>query len=265
MQPPVELQVEGSIATVWLNDPATRNALSSACAKALIEKLRWVEAAEEVRVLILTGANDVFCSGANLTDRTVHTAESVGAGRRRQTPVFDLIAGCGKPTIAAISGPAVGAGANLALACDLRVCGEDAWLRWPQVGFGVMPGAGTLARLCHIVGSARALDWTMTGRRIGADEGLTSGLYARVVSPADVLPTSVELARLIASHPVTSVRFVREAVASLVQRDVQYTADADAYRSLILYDSPERKRASARWREERDARKGRPAPDGSHD
>lgn len=241
MEMPVELHVEGPVATLTLNDPTTRNALGRENAKALLQHLRSAENQPEVRALVITGAGASFCSGADLRDQRVHRpAGLTERNPAQQTQLFDIIAGCSKPTVAAISGPAVGAGANLALACDLRVCAENAWLQWPQVGMGIMPGSGTLARLSHVVGSARALDWVVTGRRVGAQEGLAAGLHARVVPASDLMSEAQGVAGVIAAHPTSSVRFVREGVASLVKRDVAFTADADNYRAYILYSLRER-------------------------
>lgn len=263
MDTPIRLEVDGAIGIVTLDDPETRNAMSNACAKGLRHHLRSVESSDEVRIVIITGAHGVFSSGANMKDRTVHSAGRLTERNpSRQTQIFDMIAECGKPTIAAINGPAVGAGANLALACDLRVCAENAWMQWPQVSFGIMPGSGTVARLSHVAGTARTLDWTMTGRRVDAAEGLATGLHVRVAPEAELLTACRELAELISSHPAGSVRFVREAVASLVKRDVAFTADADAYRSYILYNSRERQKAAQRWLDERAAQVGGEAVDG---
>lgn len=231
MSAPVVVQVEGPVTTLTLDDGPTRNALGTQSVKALLDALRTAEDAPEIRVVVFTGADGIFSSGANRTERN---SGARGRGSERAS-LFDLVSGCSKPTIAAISGPAVGGGANLALACDLRVCAEDAWLQWPQVRMGIMPGSGTVARLSRMVGTTRALEWTMTGRRVSAAEGQAAGLHARVVPGAQLSATTAELASVLVAAPPVSVRFIRECVASLVNRDVLDTRNGDEHRSRILY------------------------------
>jgi enoyl-CoA hydratase/carnithine racemase len=249
-KPRVIREIVGAQLILTLDDPPTRNALSDRVATQLIEGLRELDARADLRVGIVTGVGDTFCSGADLNDRTVHATSNVRdhVPRRRST-VFDLVSRSSKPVIAAVNGPAVGAGANLAIACDLRVCTQDAWMQWPQARLGVLPGSGTLARLSATVGAARALEWTLCCTRVGAEVGRESGLYNRTCPRADLLDVALSLAAEISESSALSVRFIKESLSYLVQSQADQTADADAYRSFILYNSREREEASEAWRQ----------------
>jgi enoyl-CoA hydratase/carnithine racemase len=244
----VTRETVGSQLILTLDDPSTRNALSDRVAAQLIEGIRELDARADLRVGIVIGAGDTFCSGADLNDRTVHATSDVRdhVPRRRST-VFDLVARSGKPIIAAMNGPAVGAGANLAMACDLRVCAEGAWMQWPQAKLGILPGSGTLARLLATVGIARALEWTLACTKVAAEIGRESGLYNRICSRADLRETALEMAAAICECSPLSVRFIKESLSYLVQSQADKTADADGYRSFILYNSREREEASESW------------------
>jgi enoyl-CoA hydratase/carnithine racemase len=253
----VTLETAGSQFILTLDHPPTRNALSNRVATQLIGGLRELEARADLRVGIIIGAGDTFCSGADLNDRTVHATSDVRdhVPRRRST-VFDLVSRSSKPIIAALNGPAVGGGANLAMACDLRICAEEAWMQWPQAKLGVLPGSGTLARLSATVGVARALEWTLGCTKVGAEAGRESGLYNRVCPPDDLRATALEMGAMISESSPLSVRFIKESLSYLVQSQASTTADADEYRSFILYNSPERKEASEKWRRNQADRRG---------
>lgn len=255
-EPCVTLETVGSQLILTLDHPSTRNALSNRVATQLIAGLRELEARADLRVGIITGAGDTFSSGADLNDRTVHATSDVRQHvPRRRSTVFDSLARSSKPIIAAVNGPAVGGGANLAMACDLRICADDAWMQWPQARLGVLPGSGTLARLSATVGVARALEWTLGCTKIGAEAGRESGLYNRVCPRADLRETALEMAAAISESSTLSVRFIKESLSYLVQSQANTTADADAYRSFILYNSSERKEASEKWRRDQAKRR----------
>jgi enoyl-CoA hydratase/carnithine racemase len=244
----VTLDVDDSVATLTLDDPAKGNALSEQMARELFAAVRELDADPALRVGIITGAGTTFCSGADLSDPTVHSTERVtDYVPRRRTTIFQAVARCTKPLIAAINGPAVGAGANLALACDMRICGTDAWIQWPQARLGVLPGSGTLVRLTAVAGVSRAMEWTLTGAKISATVGEQAGLFNRTAPQDELLAGARSLAAAICESAPLSVRFIRESLSQLVNFQAQATADADEYRSFILFNTRERKQASDVW------------------
>ena len=238
-----------------LDDADTRNALGDDMAVQLIEQVRILDKDPDLRVGVITGAGPTFCSGADLRDRKVHATSDVEmhVPRRRRT-IFETVAHCSKPIIAALNGPGVGAGANLALACDMRICADDAWLQWPQAKLGVLPGSGTLARLFSTVGVARALEWTLSCRKVEAIAGREAGLYNETCRREEVLERALALGAAISESAPLSVRFIKESLSHLVSTHIEATADADEYRSFILFNTRERRAASEEWAKNQQAR-----------
>ena len=248
-------QVIGSQLVLTLDDPDSRNAMGNDMAVQLIEQVRVLDKDPDLRVGIITGGGPTFCSGADLRDRQVHATSDVKAHvpRRRRT-IFETVAHCSKPIIAALNGPGVGAGANLALACDMRICADDAWLQWPQAKLGVLPGSGTLARLFSTVGVGRALEWTLSCTKVDAAMGREAGLYNQTCPRDEVLERALALGAAISESAPLSVRFIKESLSRLVNTHIETTADADEYRSFILFNSRERIAASEEWRNNKGAR-----------
>jgi enoyl-CoA hydratase/carnithine racemase len=133
---------------------------------------------------------------------------------------FTAIARIPKPTIAAITGYALGGGLELALACDLRICGDNAKLGLPEILLGIIPGAGGTQRLPRLVGPAKAKELILTGRFVGADEAERIGLVNRVVAPDEVYPSAVELAEQLARGAALAQRAALEAIDRGIETDL---------------------------------------------
>jgi enoyl-CoA hydratase len=119
---------------------------------------------------------------------------------------------CPQPIIAAIRGFALGGGLELALACDIRIAGEDAQLGLTEINLAIIPGGGGTQRLPRLVGRGKALEMILTGARLPAAEALRIGLVERVVPPAEVLPAAMQLARTLADKAPVALRYAKEAV-----------------------------------------------------
>lgn len=159
--PPVRLEPDGPLATIVLDDAETRNAIGLAALDALERVLDGLEADDGVRLVAVVGAGSAFSSGALLRD--FEGGEGGAALSRRGSAVADRLAALPVPVVALLNGPAVGAGAELALAADWRVWAPEAELRFPHVGFGLVPGLGGLTRLQSLVGGPQAL-WLLARR-----------------------------------------------------------------------------------------------------
>src|SRR5688572_3545890 len=167
----VLFSVDGPVATITLNRPDRRNTWNPALWNGLLEALDRLGRDRELRVGILTGAGSVFSAGADLEDPAVHSTEDISEYDEGQdNSLYDALQRCIKPVIAAVNGSAHGAAATLAIACDLRVMAEDAFLVWPMARLGMIPANGTMVRLARLVGVGRALEITMTARRVDAAE-----------------------------------------------------------------------------------------------
>jgi len=209
----VELTTEGNVATVKLNRPDRYNALGSRIVEELGEVLDSVEESGDSRVLILTGAgNRAFCSGVDLKERAGMDANERWAHNRALNAFAERLARLQVPTIAALNGLAFGGGLEITLACDLRIAVESATFSLPEVGIGIVPGAGGTQRLPRLVGPTRAKELILTGRRIAAQTALEMGLVSKVVSPGSLMDEASALAEEIAANSPLALAYAKAAV-----------------------------------------------------
>jgi len=205
----VTLGRDGAIATVTLNRPERRNALSDALLTELASAFTELRDDAGVRVVVVTGAGPVFSAGADARLRSGMSAEErrqVFANRKSQfRRLFErantLLEGLEQPTVAMVNGHAVGGGWGLALACDFRIAAAEAQFWIPEVDLGVPLGVGSTARFVRLVGPARAKEIILECRRYSAAEALALGLVTRVVPGATLASTVREYAALLAAKP----------------------------------------------------------------
>jgi enoyl-CoA hydratase len=196
----VRIEVGEGVARVTLDDPARRNILSGALVDELTAAFDALEARDDVTAVVLTGAGKAFCAGADLAD-LLAAAEGDPSGVRRVYGGFDRVRRSPLVTIAAVNGPAVGAGLNLALACDIRVAGASAWFdcRFPAIG--LHPGGGNLRMLQELVGPQTAAAMALCRRRLDAVAAQAAGLVLEVSPDDELLTTADALARAAAATP----------------------------------------------------------------
>jgi enoyl-CoA hydratase len=192
---PVRYERTGAAALVTIDRPERRNAVDAATAEGLRGALRDFESDDGARVLVLTGAGGVaFCAGADLKAMDLEIEHPQGPmGFTRVTP--------SKPTIAAISGWCLAGGLEIALWCDLRIATEDSTFGLFERRWGVPLIDGGTQRLPRVVGMGRALELTLTGRPVAAEEALRIGLVNEVVPPGRHIERALELAERLAGYP----------------------------------------------------------------
>ncbi|MBA1148817.1 enoyl-CoA hydratase/isomerase family protein [Ectothiorhodospiraceae bacterium WFHF3C12] len=236
MSDPVEYEKHDRIAYITLNRPKALNALDESLGAALAEVWADFAADDTVDVAILHGAGKAFCAGADVKS-FIPRWENASFGDLRRNAAFGLAGGITrgrhrlyKPIIAALHGHAVGAGFELALACDIRIAASDTTLGVFEVRIGLHQGDGGLVRLVNIAGMGTALDLSLTGRPVDAQEALRLGLVQRVVEPGDLLSAAEEAARQILANSQPAVRSAKETVMELVGRPLD-----DALRLEALY------------------------------
>jgi enoyl-CoA hydratase len=199
------------VALVTIDRPAALNALSSAVIRQIAGACAALAADPACRVVVFTGAGTrAFAAGADIAEMVDETTVDLVAGGRFDE--WDAIADLPVPTIAAVRGYALGGGLELAMSCDMIVLGDDARLGQPEIGIGVLPGAGGTQRLTRAIGQARAMEMILTGRTIDAAEADRAGLVTRVVPAAETLTAALDLAATIASMPPLAVRAATDAV-----------------------------------------------------
>ena len=205
--------VEAGIAEVTLNRPDRYNALGGRIVGELGEALEEIEDSGEVRAMVLTGAGDkAFCSGVDLKERAEMDADGRWSHNRALGAFAGRLAGLQVPTIAAFNGLAFGGGLEIALACDFRLTAEGASFALPEVGIGIVPGAGGTQRLPRLIGVTRAKELILTGRRISTEDALDMGLVSKVVPRSSLMEEARSLAQEIASNSPLALAYAKAAV-----------------------------------------------------
>lgn len=205
----VETPADG-IAVVRINRPEVRNALNLALRRALAATFQELAADAAVRCIVITGDDKAFCAGADLSEYV--DASPVEILQRDMGRLWDAIADCPKPVIAAVNGFALGGGCELAMHADIIVAGRSARFGQPEVLIGITPGGGATQRLTRAVGKFVAMRLMLTGEIIDADEARSAGLVSRLVDDADVMTEALRLAGLIAGAAPLAVRKTKELV-----------------------------------------------------
>jgi enoyl-CoA hydratase len=186
----IDLEIRGGVAVLTLNDPKRRNALSAPLVAELVAVFDRLEADETVSAAIVTGAPPAFCAGADLGDLRAAREPEL----RAIYEGFLRVARSSLPTIAAVNGPAVGAGMNLALSCDLRIAATTARFDTRFLQLGIHPGGGHTWLLRHAVGAQAATAMVLFGQVLNGAEAADAGLVWRCVEPDELLDVAYEIA-----------------------------------------------------------------------
>ena len=212
---------------LWTIDgEARRNALSRAMVEELLENLARVRDDRAVRCVVITGSGEkAFCAGADLKERATMSADEVHRFHRSLRDALRGIETAPQAFVAAVNGAALGGGLEMALACDLRVAVEGAEMGLPEVGLGIIPGAGGTVRLPRAIGVARAKDLILTGRRVGAAEALSLGLVSRVAPAGALRQVALEVAGLVARNAPVSLRQAKRAIDGGMHLDLDEALD----------------------------------------
>jgi len=207
----VTLQLhQPGIAILQVERPEVRNALDWAAMRAFGEQVEAAHALPGLRALILCGSAKAFVAGGDLKELANYPSRADGARlSARMSAALERLEALPCPTIAAMNGPARGGGAEISLACDLRVMAADADLGFVQASLGLTPGWGAGQRLLRLVGYSRALEWLATGRILSAEEALAHGLANRLAPGGRALEVALELAGQIAAQPIETVRAIK--------------------------------------------------------
>ncbi len=240
-------QVDGKVATITINRPDARNALTAETKVALLDAVRVASSDDAVRAVVLTGAGSAFCSGQDLREH----AELLAAGaapldtvRRHYNPIIETITGMPKPVVAALPGVAAGAGASLAFACDFRIAAARAsfLLAFARVGLGADSGASwTLPRL---VGMAKAAELLMLAEPVGSAAALGLGLLTSVV-PDDELPAAAaQFAARLADGPTLAYAAIKESLLYAESHSLSESLEKEAELQVRLGGSSDHQAAT---------------------
>lgn len=209
----VQLSREDRIATITIQRPQKLNALNPQVIDELGEAFREIRADGESRVVILTGAGEkAFVAGADIGVLAEMDSLSGMELSRQGQLVFREIETFPRPVIAAVGGYALGGGCELALACHIRIASNNARFGLPEVGLGIIPGYGGTIRLARLVGLGKALELTLTGGQVGAEEAERLGLVNAVVPPDALMERAREMAERIARNGPVAVQMALESI-----------------------------------------------------
>ena len=217
------------------------NALNRQVQEELLDISTEAARRDDVRSVVVYGGEKTFAAGADVKEMAGWSYQQMVDNSVALGSSFTAVAAIPKPTIAAITGYALGGGCELALCCDLRICGDNARLGQPEILLGIIPGAGGTQRLPRLIGPARAKDMILTGRFVAAGEALSIGLVNQVVAPDDVLTAAQALATQLAAGPPYAMRAAKEAVDRGLEADLATGLDIERVQFAALFATQDRK------------------------
>ena len=241
----------GGVISIWtLNRPSKLNALNQESHAAIKEQCARVEAEDSIRVVMIRGAAPppvedggrakpaAFAAGADISEFAGKSSDDVRDffANNACEAVWNL----SKPTVAMVDGFALGGGTELALACDIRVASSRAKFGQPEINLGLIPGGGGTQRLCRLLGYGKAMEMTLTGEMVGAEDALRLGLVNKVVEPKDLEDAAMQMAEVIARKSPYTVKVAKRAVRASL--DLPFTEGVLAERSefVALFDTEDK-------------------------
>jgi enoyl-CoA hydratase len=235
----VRVSAAGAIATIVIDRPERRNALSLAIKRDLQAAVETLSGDPAVRVILLTGAGNCFVAGTDIAEMAgMTTGDHIAL---RTDSVFHALRGCDKLLIAAVEGYALGGGCELALCCDLIVAGEGARFGQPEIRVGIMPGAGGTQAFVRAMGRHRAMKLLLTGEPVAARDALALGLLSEVVADGAALAAATELAGQIVAMPPLAVAAIRDLVRKGPDLPFESALAMERQAFVLLFGSEDQK------------------------
>lgn len=217
----INLTNQGAIGLLTLNQTGSMNALNDQLIKDLTQAIEMISSDDQLRVLVITGGEKVFAAGGDIK-------AMVACGPREAKEyvipihkVFNQISELPKPTIAAISGFALGGGVELALTCDFRIAAQNAKFGFPEINLGIFPAAGGSQRLPRLIGMSKATELMFTGDTIDAETALSIGLVNKVVAQDELIESSLQLAGKLAAKPPLALKRLKESMHNVFNLDLE--------------------------------------------
>jgi enoyl-CoA hydratase len=235
----VRLEVSDGVGTIRLDRPKM-NALDAAMQEEI--RLAAIEATtrDDVRAVVIYGGERVFAAGADIKEMAAMSYTDMVSHSQRLQDSFSAVAAIPKPTVAAITGYALGGGCELALCADIRIAATDAKLGQPEILLGIIPGAGGTQRLTRLVGPARAKDLIFTGRFVDADEALAIGLVNRCAPADQVYEDALAWARQFADGPAFALRAAKQAIDNGLGADLATGLEIERIQFAALFATADR-------------------------
>jgi enoyl-CoA hydratase len=243
---------ESGICVITLNRPKRMNALNDELLRDLDKVLDDIAGDNEIGAVIITGGEKFFCVGADIieAEKLVSPVDAHGFETRVQR-VFNKIWELEKPVIAAVSGPALGGGCELSLACDIRIVAENASFGQPEIKIGVIPGGGGTQRLPRLIGLGRAKELLYTGDAIDSQEAFRIGLANRVFPVDSLLDEAKKLAAVMVQRPALALKMTKMAVNQGINMDIHSALAHEARCFELLFSSEDQKEGMKAFIEKR--------------
>jgi enoyl-CoA hydratase/carnithine racemase len=253
-------EVRDRVAIITLNRPEARNALSDRLTPALRTMIRVCGEDSSVGALLITGAGTAFCSGGDVKGMGANTNpakvamtsdERVADLQERQRLLTGALVAVRKPTIAALPGPAAGAGLAIAMACDIRIAAESAFLTTGYIRVGLSGDYGIAWLLTRLVGTSRARELMFTGEKVDAKRAEAIGLVNRVVPDANLHDAAFALATSLAEGPAVALRYMKDNLDEALAFDFATARDHEAVRLIKSAGTADHREAVAAFIEKR--------------
>jgi len=242
----IQFAVSGTTAVVMLNRPKAMNALNRALVDELDHAVEQIAKDPAISAVVLSGEKN-FAAGADITSMVEMDPEAAKAFAF--TPTYQKIEDLPKPTIAAISGFALGGGLELALACDIRIAGSDAKLAFPEINIGIFPGAGGTQRLPRLVGPARAKELIFLGTTLDAQKALAYGLVNSIAD--DPLDAAMKMAVKLAGKPAVALARAKECINLTAESHLRQGLRTEAEKWGSLFTTADQKEGMRAFLEKR--------------
>lgn len=244
----VDRPAEG-VARLRLNRPEARNALNTQLRKVLADAFRELEDDAETRCVIVCGSSTHFAAGADLKE--IVELGPAGVWRLGVPRFWKTISGFSKPLIAAVAGPALGGGCELALQADIIVAARGARFGQPEIKVGIMPGGGATQRLMRAIGKYRAMKLMMTGEPVTAEEALAMGMVSEVVDDEGLDARAVALATQIASYPPLAMHMIKQVALAGADASLEAGLMLERRAFELLFDTADQKEGMRAFAERR--------------
>jgi 2-(1,2-epoxy-1,2-dihydrophenyl)acetyl-CoA isomerase len=223
----VETRRDGAVLTITLNRPDVLNAFNASMHEALAAALKDARD-PEIRAVVVTGAGRGFCVGQDLTEFREASGDIADRLRASYHPNVHAIRALEKPVIAAINGPAAGAGLSFACACDIRIAANDATFVPAFVNIGLIPDSGGTFFISRLLGPARAFEWMSSGRRLAAAEAHSWGLVSEVVDGGGLAARAAELAASLAAMPTRAIGMTKRLFDAAPENSLEEQLELEA-------------------------------------